>query len=101
MGIVETIVTYSGLIFMVGGFIFFLPLVKAIMVNKRQGATWPIVTTLPTAAVLWAYAITFASMELVLSGLFFWLSALSGTLTALAWTWLLGQGIKKRRRSRK
>ncbi len=95
----EFLTTYSGLIFMVGGFIFFPPLVKAIIVNRREGTAWPIFTSLPTGAVLWFYAFTFVAMELVLPGLYFWLSAFATFLTAGAWTWLLLQGVKLRRPS--
>ncbi len=96
MTLAEVLVASSGLIFMVGGFIFFPPLVKAIIVNRKQGIAWPIMTSLPTGAVLWVYAFTFIAMEVVLPGLYFWLSALATFMTAGAWTWLLAQGLKMR-----
>lgn len=95
MTIAETLVAYSGLIFMVGGFIFFPPLVKAIIVNRKQGIAWPIMTSLPTGAVLWVYAFTFVAMEFVLPGLYFWLSAIATFMTSTAWTMLLVQAIRK------
>ncbi len=97
MTLAEVFVAYSGLIFMIGGFIFFPPLVKAIYVNRRDGIAWPIMTSLPTGAVLWFYAFTFVAMELVLPGLYFWLSALATFMTTGAWTWLLVQGIRRRK----
>lgn len=94
MGFLEAVVAHAGIIFMVGGFIFFPPLVKAIIVNRQKKIAWPLLTTLPTAAVLWVYTFMYFAMEVVLPGHYFWLSLISGVAVSAAWSWLLIQSIR-------
>jgi len=65
---------WQDIVFMVGGFIFAPSLVFSIV----EEANIPITTSLPTAVVLTAFVVCYATLNL-------WLAAVATTLTAICW----------------
>lgn len=71
---------WQDIVLMVGGFIFAPSLVVSIV----KGTEIPLLTSLPTALVLAAFVVCYASLKL-------WLAAFATTLTAICWFILVFQ----------
>ena len=76
---------WQGLVFAVGSLLFASGLVAMVWASyKARGRTVPLLTSVPTAAVLWVYVGTYLTM-----GSSFFYAAVTTTATAMMWTILI------------
>lgn len=77
---------WQGLVFAVGSLVFAPSLIAMVWASHKQRKRAPLMTSIPTAAVLWVYVLTYLTM-----GDSFLYAALTTAATAAMWSILIFQ----------